>query len=87
MSTPLLAAVDVLAQQDFKTWYDATLDWAWTAVRRTLLVVALVGGITYLAVSRSSQRALRFAAVAVVFLGVLFNLDAAAGLIGSLFQT
>jgi len=86
MHIPLLAAVDVLAQQDFKTWYDGTLDWAWTAIRRTLLVAALVGGITYLAVSRSSQRALRFAVIAAVFLGVLFNLDSVAGLIGSLFQ-
>lgn len=81
----LSQVIDLVAQQDFKSWYDGNLDWAATAVRRTLLVVALIGGVTFLVISRNTQRAIRFAAVAAVFLGILFNLDAASGLFGTLF--
>lgn len=84
----MTTATTILAAGDLKSWLDTNLTWGWTTIRRILLLLALVGGVSYLVATRGNiTRAIKFAVMAALFLALLFNIDAVSGLIGSLFTS
>lgn len=76
----------MLLAADVKSWLDANLAWGSEAVRRLILLVAVVGGIGLLIGTRGNfTRAIKYGVIAAVFLGILLNLDAVSGMFGSWF--
>lgn len=79
MSTIVLAA-------DVKTWIDTNLAWGDQAVRRLILLVAVVGGIGLLIGTRGNfTRSIKYGVIAAIFLGILLNLDGVSEMFGAWF--
>jgi hypothetical protein len=76
----------IVLASDVKSWIDANLGWGDQAVRRLILLAAVVGGIGLLVGTRGNfTRAIKYGVIAAIFLGILLNLDGVAGMFGAWF--
>ncbi|MFG1646702.1 hypothetical protein ACGFMK_41050 [Amycolatopsis sp. NPDC049252] len=76
----------IVLAADVKSWIDTDLAWGDQSVRQLILLAAIVGGIGLLIGTRGNfTRAIKYGVIAAIFLGILFNLDGVAAMIGTWF--